>query len=438
MVCVGAANAEPRMSLKKVTTLNDDGAWSWFSDERAIVSGLNVFVGSVANGSRDTERKGDVDVVSWNTATGRSKRFTLHDKLQADDHNNPALLRRPDGRILAVYAKHGPENRIYHRISRFADDVSMWGEAQTFTPSETSRITYSNVFHLPGDNEGRGRIHNFYRGYDASFKPSWSTSDDGGATWTARGLFIDFPHKLKHRPYVKYISNGHDTIHFVFTEGHPRDYDNGVYHAVFRGGAFYTSDGKRIRKISDGPMTPTTPSRLFPGAEDAVAWVHDLHLDKNDQPVVVYSVQKDPKRLPRAHADSGKDLRYRYARWDGKRWRDFQIAHAGTRLYAGEDDYTGGICIDPAHTNRVVYSANADPFTGAPLPGGRHELFVAESPDGGVNWRIKQLTRDSKTDQLRPHIPVPHKGAHVLLWLGGTYRSYTDYDLKVIGALIVD
>ena len=33
--------------------LNDDGAWCWFQDERVLVQGSTLLVGSVANGSRD-------------------------------------------------------------------------------------------------------------------------------------------------------------------------------------------------------------------------------------------------------------------------------------------------------------------------------------------------------------------------------------------------
>ena len=47
------------------------------------------------------------------------------------------------------------------------------------------------------------------------------------------------------------------------------------------------------------------------------------------------------------------------------------------------------------------------------------------------------MTRDSATDNLRPIVPVwpGAAGRQVVLWLRGSYRSYTDYDLDVVGLL---
>ena len=38
--------------------LNDDGGWCWFQDERALVVGDTLLVGSVASGRDDPERRG--------------------------------------------------------------------------------------------------------------------------------------------------------------------------------------------------------------------------------------------------------------------------------------------------------------------------------------------------------------------------------------------
>src|ERR1035437_8994452 len=97
--------------------LNDDGGWCWFEDPRVVVDGGKLVAGSVANGSHDPARKGDIDVVSYDLTAGKAVRSTLHKNLQADDHASPALLLRPDGRWLALYSMHGTENRIYHRLS---------------------------------------------------------------------------------------------------------------------------------------------------------------------------------------------------------------------------------------------------------------------------------------------------------------------------------
>lgn len=419
--------------------INDDGAWSWFEDERAIVHDGNLIAGSVAAGAHDPTRRGNIEVVTFDLRTGAKSSSTLHANLQYDDHNSPALLALPDRHILAVYAKHGPENRFYSRISERPNDATSWQPEQTFTPSATSRITYSNLHYLRNENSGRGRLYNFFRGLDGRNKPSYAYSDDQGQTWKTGNVFIDVPATFRHRPYVKYASNGEDTVHIFYTDGHPRDFDNSTYHIFYRAGKLHRSDGSEIRSLTDGLRTPEEGTRIFAGNAENVGWVSDIHLDRNGQPFVAYSVQKDRKGT--LAGQEGQDLRYRYARWNGKSWSDREIAYAGTRLYKGEDDYTGNIALDPEEPDAVFISTNADPATGAPLKsrtdGKRHwELYRGVNRDGGARWTWTALTRDSVADNIRPIVPKWPGNRVALLWLRGTYRAYTDYDLDVMAIIL--
>ncbi len=425
---VGLQAAQKPVAASAVV-LNDDGGWSWFEDERAIIVGDRLFVGSVAMGRFDASRRGDIDAMSLDLKTGVATRFPLRKNLEVDDHDSPAWLGLPDGRLLVMYSKHGPENRIYHRISRSRGDATRWQPEHEFIPSESSRITYSNLHWL--DREGpRGRIYDFFRGLDDSFKPSWASSDDRGLSWVRGGLLVDVESPVKHRPYVKYASNGHDAIHFIFTEGHPRDFDNSIYHAVIRGGYICQSDGTLIRALRDGPIRPAEATRVFKGDPQNVAWTHDIALDKGGAVRAVYSVRKDPAGV--ASGESGKDHRYRWARWDGREWSDHEVAHAGSRLYSGEDDYTGGICVHPDDPGVVFISSNVDPVAGTPLTSGHHEIFRGRTRDFGVHWEWEALTPGSSGDNLRPIVPKWRTGRTALLWLRGSYRAYTDYDLEVM------
>jgi BNR repeat-containing family member len=416
--------------------LNDDGGWSWFQDERALVDEGQLLAGSVAQGRHDPARRGDVEVTVYDFKSAEIHRSTLHQNLESDDHDAPALWVRPDGRILAVYTKHGPENRVYYRISQNPHEASSWGEEGILAPSEKTRVTYSNLHFLAAENSGRGRLYDFFRGYDNSFKPSWMVSDDHGETWRAGGILIEVPSKFRHRPYVKYASDGQGTIHFAFTEGHPRNFDNSIYHAYYRQGRIHRSDGEEICALKNAPFQPRQATRVFQGDSNNVAWIQDLELDEAGRPRLVYSVQKDSAGLP--PGQGGQDHRYRFARWDGQRWHDFEIAHAGARLYAGEDDYTGGISLDPDRTDTVFISTQVEPATGAPLVGGHYELFRGATPDGGRSWQWEPLTPGDRMDNLRPIVPKRVGGKTALLWLRGTYRSYTRYDLAVMGQVLPD
>ena len=118
---------------------------------------------------------------------------------------------------------------------------------------------------------------------------------------------------------------------------------------------------------------------------------------------------------------------YHYARWDAGRWIEHEIAHAGTRLYPGEDDYTGLAALDPQDITSVYISTDADPQTGTPListaDGQRHhEMFHGKTRDGGKTWRWTALTRNSLTDNLRPIVPIWDDPRVAVVWMRGKYH----------------
>lgn len=433
--------AAPLIWSAEPVVFNDDGGWCWYQDERVLVVDGKLIIGSIASGRDDPARRGNVEVVSYDIATGALRRFTLHEGTDErdrrqwyDDHNVPAFLRLADGHLLAVYAKHGPESKIYLRRSARPGDATDWAPVEVFEPSPTSRVTYSNVYRL---GKEKGRIYNFFRGLDNSFKPSWMWSDDDGRTWTTGGIAINVPSEFRHRPYVKYASDGRGQIHLAYTEGHPRDFDNSIYHAVYRKGRLRGSGGKAIAPLKEGMKRPEDGTRVYAGGPDNVAWIIDLHLDRRGRPYLAYSVQMNDAGKKPGHC--GQDHRYRFARWDGRRWHDTELAYAGTCLYAREDDYTGLVALDP-HDPRVLYiSTNADPSTGAPLvsaaDGERHwEIFRGETRDFRT-WTWTPVTKDSRTDNLRPIVPEWPSRQRALLWLQGKMRSYTDYDFRVVGLI---
>ncbi len=438
LACNGA------LAAAGVGTFNDDGGWCWFQDERAVVDGNRLLIASVASGARDPSRKGDIEVVSYDLESGKLTRFELHDKLlltsrgklAQDDHNAPALLVRPDGRYLAVYTNHGRDNRILYRISTGPHDATAWDPEQVLIPSEVSRVTYSNLHFLSRENKGIGRVYNFFRGYNASNKPSYAWSDDLGASWKMGGVFLDFPDTAPRRPYVKYASDGRDTIHMFYSESTPFSYDTSVYHMYYRDGMLYKSDGAPIRALSPGLRHPGEGTLIYRGNSRNVAWMSDIHLDGKGRPWVAYSVRKGTLKDP--EGEVGADHRYRYARWTGKRWVDHEIAYAGSQLYRGEDDYTGLIALDPEDPDIVYISTNVHPASGQPLvsktDGKRHwEIFRGVSKSEGATWTWTAVTKDSTADNIRPVVPIWKSKRYALLWLRGTLRTYTDYDLAVVG-----
>ncbi len=433
----------------EVLPLNDNGAWSWFMDERAVLDDPWLIVGSVrATGRFETSASrgwGNVEIAARQLSTGETRTVVLHEHFEQDDHDSPALLVLPDGRYLAAWTKHGQETKVYTRVSSRPHDPRQWEPVRTFVtpgvagPFRGDSVTYANLFRLSADPPGR--VHLLHRG--VGLDPNHLVSDDNGGTWRYAGRL--FRGRDGYSPYVKYASNGKDTIHFVATEDHPRNFDNSLYHGYLRDGRLFRSDGAEVGRASSTTNTAFNAwdfTRVFTGHATNVAWMCDLHLDDAGNPVVLFTTQRDGAGLPMGAG--GLDHRLHYARWEGTRWHSEEIAYAGTRLYPGEDDYTGLGALDPARLDVVYLSTDAHPVTGLPLISRtnfrrHHELFRGVRSPTTAQWSWTAVTTNSTTDNLRPLVPMGREaqGRTALVWMRGSYRvNRGEWTTEVVASLL--
>lgn len=288
---------------------------------------------------------GNIEITSYDLETNTHLgTFVLHEKLDADDHSVPAILTLDDGRLLSVYSQHNGDSLIRYRISGKSNALE-WEPEYTVTGS--SVVTYSNLHYLQSENEGNGRIFNFYRGANRSLY--YIYSDNQGEIWQSGYNLVSFE---KRWPYLKYVSDGKSKIHFITTESHPRFWNNSIYHGYFENHKVYYTDGNLIKDLKDGPIQPTEVTRIFNGDSINNAWTVDLHLDQEELPYIAYSVRKDIDHI-----------QYRYARWDGKSWNDHFLAFAGRALYEAELHYSGLVALDPENPDVVYIATDADPVT---------------------------------------------------------------------------
>jgi len=416
---------------------NDNGGWCWYQDERAIVLEDKLIISSMANsaGINGSIRGGDMEITTYDISTGSSLSIPLHKFSPGDDHDTAALLALPNGKVLAMYTNHSTDFLIQYRITTNLNDTTIWNSEVSYKSG--ARTTYSNLFYLRSENNGSGRIYNFYRG--ENFNPNFIISDDNGETWSYGGWLI---RKDKERPYLKYTSNNNDKIYFAVSDAHPREFYNhgrggtSIYSGYLYNGSIYKMDGTKIREITkNDAAAPEDLTRVYSGDSKHRTWPTDLHLDDNGVPYIIFSVH-----VASNGSFDGNDLRYLYARWDGIKWQVYPLAYAGNALFSNELDYSGLAALDPKNPSIVYISTNANPITGFPLissaDGKRHyEIFKGSTNDGGATWTWHYITKDSQVDNIRPIVPVWDDSHTILLWMRGTYSNYCNYNTQIVGMI---
>lgn len=417
----------PFLKAQNVSTpgfpvFTEDGAWCWFSDPRAVYLGddrRKIVSGWVKEDG--TVQAGVLDLYS-NTISALS----LYEKLEKDDHNNPAFLPMANDRAMAFYSKHAKEFLYYQTLTlKGAKAVS--NEPVTFDPvSEEEltnfprrQVTYANPYQLARENN---RIYCFGRW--TGYKPNVMWSDDNGASFTKSRVFIASKEwDPNNRPYVKYYSDGESKIHIVFTDGHPRvERTNSVYYAYYEKGGFWKVDGTYICSLKDAPFTPAEATLVYRATEQSGrAWVQDVAVDEEGNPVILYA------RYP-----SEKDHRYRYARYVKNAWIDSEVCKAGKWFpqtpegqYEKEPHYSGGMTMNPINPNEVFVSQQV---------AGVFEIVRYRTDDTGRSWEQEPVTQNSTYDNVRPYIPrnIRKGDPLVLLWMKNErYIHYTDFKSSI-------
>lgn len=424
---------------------NDNGAWCWYQDERAVVDTIagRLIVGSVANnrGVGGSSRDGDIDVVFFDLQTGLSQRVTLAKGNSnfngSDDHNAPAFLVRPDGKYLAFYAGHNANDNSYYRIY----DGTAWETQQVFNwnaqrPGGVNfATTYSNLFYLSSE----GRTYNFSRGNNKS--PNIMMSTDMGYTWTYDGQLDSNGNVGYVNGYLKYWSNGVDRIDFICTEYHPRDYNTSIYHGYVKDGQTFKTDGTLVDAVTFDTLnipTPTDFTKIFAAGANINGdimnrcWIADLQR-YDDGTIAAIITARANDNTQDSDVYINPDHRFIYCRYDGSTWSYTYLGKAGPKLYSSEADYTGLGALCPNDPNTIYISTTFDPRNNTNLV--VHEIFKGVTADHGATWSWMPITQNSTRDNLRPTVPAWSTNKTALLWWRGTYSTAQLFDAAVVGII---
>ncbi len=419
---------------------NDNGAWSWYQDERAVVDtkANKLIVGSVASGGA---RNGNVEAAIYNLATNAVTRTTLPSTLPTsavDDHNAAAFAIRPDGKYVAMWSGHRVD--CLSRTSIF--DGTAWGAENKidWTPlgcpwagAATNMITYSNVWYMGSS---------LYSGIrSVNTDPAFLASTDDGQSWSYYGRLTSSPQVGYVAGYYKYWGDNVGRIDFLGTEAHPRDFDNSLYHGYVQGGKVYDSLGNALDSSFKDTSTTTTNAvniNTFTPVFKTGATIHGVVLNHAWNYDVVRYADGTVAGLWQARVNgtgtTDPDKRALYARFDGTKWSLTYLGKMGAKLYASEEDYTGLGALVPDDPHTIYLSTTIDPRDDTTNLG-KHEIFQGTTCDNGATFTWTPLTARSTMDNLRPIVPKWDASHTALVWMRGTYTSAQSYVMKVVGVV---
>ena len=397
-----AALIVPASAPAATQPVSPDGAWTYFTEPRAVnYDGKHrrTYVGWL-------DSRGQIVVSSYDHRTHVRTRAVLRTGERVDDHNNPSIIARPNGRLLVFYSTNHRRHLVYRRTRR-PEDITAW-KRERWVPTNARGghgYTYPNPQWL---SKERHPLYLFWRG--GGFEPVWSTWR-GGGDWSRARTLIDGNGQ---RPYVVYESNGERRIQFAFVEGNPSETTTSLYYMAYERGQLEHASGTTIARLRAGAIQPSQADLIYSGKATGVpSWAYDVGVGRDGRPVVVY-----------ATFPSATDHRYHYARWNGVAWVSHQITASGPAIYTGGDPYyAGGLVLDSRDPS-VVYLARE--------VAGAYQVERWKTPDGGVTWRSRSIT----TGQAGNYRPVSARGPslgkeHDLYWMHGRYNGWLDFGTAI-------
>jgi len=432
---------------------NDNGAWTWYSDERTVIDpiGGKMVVGADASGSGlgGSPRNGGVAAALFDLQSGTSQRSVLFigAPLGCDDHNTPGLMVRPDGKYLAQWTGHNNNWLSYFSIyngTGWSSYTSFDWQALGATSSEMA--SYSNPHYLSAEN----RTYTIVRSLDIK-SMNILVSSDYGNTWTYYGkLNRSYPGSGYNPGYYKFCDNGSNRIDFICTESHPRDTLTSIYHGYISNGMSFKTDGTLVDSnlndtnaplSSDFQLVFSNATVMPPGMTNYRCWDDDVQRYPDGTIECIITARINQFAHPGGYPDTeDPDHAFFFCRYDGTKWTPTYLCQAGYKLYYAEADYVGLGCLSPNDPNTIYISTKYDPR--AVMPGVTdtnpqyspvHEIWKGVTTNQGASFTWTPVTQNSIRDNLRPIVPVWDAGDTALLWFRGAYSTAQIYDEAPVG-----
>ncbi|MBE7067020.1 MAG: hypothetical protein E7385_05660 [Ruminococcaceae bacterium] len=389
----------------EITTFAEDGCYTWWTNALALryVGAKDQTYLSYVN------EFGQMSLASYNHETGTFAFNTLAD-FETDDHNSAAITVLPNGKILAVYARHSKDKVIRWRISDNTEDITSFGYEQTI-PSE-GMVTYIQI-HRISDTEYRI----FYR-YSMS---SWSTRVYNWVedTWTDEIVWLYEPQGKQY--YLWTQEDKQEGKINVFMTAHPvNGPDQNIRYGYFdQNGDIYTTGDKFVGTLNKEDVLVPNP-RNFDIVYEAKEGEHTRLYDVSfmgDEVAVMYGVGYD-----------GYDSTYYYAYYDDAKsaWVNNEICKSGEAAVTG-NMYFGGVSFDKKDMTTIYVTRRNDE--------GKFCIEKWKTNDYGATWEVLKVidTAEKRLETImRPIIPYNTHDDIDVIYIKGVYPTYLTYDTDIV------
>ncbi|QDV22915.1 BNR-4 repeat-containing protein [Aureliella helgolandensis] len=401
-----------------------NGGWTWFTQPVAIYDpvGNKTLTGWV-------NQQGARHVSVFDHATGTQQDILLSTTdLEGDDHNNPSICIRSDGRYLVAYCEHNNGDTVKFRVSTNPHDGSAWGSEYSIEPTTQGVLSYSQLWRLSGED----KIYLFGR-HDGADKWYYVTSDDDGETWSAQVDFIDHG---TFQCYPRFWTNGIDRFLIVCTkkENNVNSFiandsagvaldltgNRPIYALQYSGGGWKQMDGTALAL----PLVHTAYGASSIIATDVGSdsrWVGDITQDAEGVVHALYYVYP-------GHDERNHDLYHATYDADTGTWSSVKVMDEGGPIvshYSPSVSYPGVAVFDPLDASQIAVAREV---------AGIREIEIWKRT--GSSWaKLQEITSGSLTHNFRPNFAHGRVAGvePYLFWMGcGRYEGYEDFSLSML------
>lgn len=324
----------------------------------------------------------------------------VHDKQGVDDpHDNPSLALDGQGHLWVFVSGRGQKRPGF--IYRSAKPYS----TESFALVDEREFTYPQ----PRWMEGKGFLFLFTK-YTHGRELYFSTSADG-RTWTRDVKYAGMGGHYQ----TSHVRDGRVLTAFNMHPGGVVDKRTDLYF-------LQTEDmGGTWRNVRGEPVV--LPLRDAKGAalvrdyqaEGQLVYIHDLDMDREGRPVILYVTSSDHRPGP-----AGDPRWWTVARWLGDRWEYAQVTRANHNYS------TGSLYLEDDGAWRIIGPTG----TGPQPVGSGGEVGIWTSRDAGKTWsKERDVTRGSAMNHNYVRRPLHAHSDFYAFWADGNPDTFSPSQL---------